>query len=111
MGRFVPPFFVFMKELDKEFIEKGFNHKQIEKIGFYYIYEKTKDKYKGYEVILPLKKKEFECYGRVYEGGDYYPNSALWGQFGWTYTNLDDARKRANLENTRREEFFKKHRK
>ena len=52
-----------------------------------------------YEVIKVRKrKKDVHIDGRLVaaEGDEYYPSSADWGLYGWSYSSLEDAEDKFN---------------
>jgi hypothetical protein len=75
----------------------GFDLRQVERVGRVAIYEKTKDTYKGWEIILIRKRP-----GRQLPGGKHtpareqYPSSAEWGIRGWTAMSLTNAKRQFN---------------
>jgi hypothetical protein len=72
----------------------GFNHKLIQSKGLIAIYEKTKRKFKGWEVMIFKEHPPYELGGMTFPAGINPPGNEQWGLRGWTYTTLADAEKK-----------------
>jgi len=85
-----------MKQLALSFKQKGFNLKQLKRVGDKAIYEKTLPTCKTvfYEVIHIKRHNGYTLGGQFIEPAEIYPSSSQWGVTGWSYTKLPDAKKR-----------------
>jgi hypothetical protein len=85
-----------MKTLPKTIQNKGFNLKQLKRVGDKAIYEQTKkgQDAKSYEVIRIGKHNGYELGGAKIAPAETYPGSSQWGINGWTFTDLALAEKK-----------------
>lgn len=85
-----------MKKLDKKFTSKGFNYTEIIREGNKAIYRQDKDGYttSSFEVVKISKHNGYELNGTKIAPAETYPSTSLWGTQGWTFTNLNDAKKK-----------------
>lgn len=77
-----------MKELDKEFEDRGFKFEQIKRIDNIALYRRYKighPKSFHYEVIKVLSNKDSFLWGRFLPASEYYPGWSVWGTCGFTY--------------------------
>ena len=84
-------------ELPRTLRHDGFDLRQVQRVDQVALYEKTKNNYTGWEVILIRNRP-----GRHLPNGKYipasecYPTSAEWGTWGWTPISLAQAKERFN---------------
>lgn len=88
-----------MKPLDKTFTYDGFTFRQLQRSETHAIYEKVKhDRISDYEVIFIRKQKagsaKFGDRTVELEAKEIYPTSQEWGINGWTYLDLEQAKKK-----------------
>lgn len=85
-----------MKVLPKVIQNKGFNLKQIKRIGDKAIYEQTKKDQtsKSYEVIRISRHNGYELGGQKIAPAETYPGSSQWGTNGWTFSDLAAAERK-----------------
>lgn len=79
-----------MKELDKEFEDRGFKFEQIKRIDNVALYRRYKighPKSFHYEVIKIPSNKERYFWEKWLPPSEYYPGASVWGIFGFTYPN------------------------
>lgn len=82
-----------MKPLADALCIGGFHHRLIEREGDVAIYAQSKKgRVMAYEVIVVGKQKERDWNGVHFEAAETYPNAEQWGERGWTYRDLEDAR-------------------
>ncbi len=83
-----------MKSLPTEFSKNGFNFRQLLRDGNVALFAKwNEDVPETYEVILIQSHDGYEIAGSHVEAGEFYPASTSWGQHGWTYVLLEEAKK------------------
>ena len=85
-----------MKTLPCSWEDKDFSYQTLYKLNMLRLLEKTsKTGRKSYEVvILQFRKASTANFGGVivnYEDSEYMPNSNQWGDYGWSYTDFEDA--------------------
>lgn len=80
-----------MKILEKEIKTNGFIYKQITRNDKYAIYSQENMNYEVIEIKLHPKRIIF---GKTYLAGEYYPITSEWGNYGWSYQTLEEARKK-----------------
>jgi hypothetical protein len=89
-----------MKKLEKVFTKKGFKYTQVERKGNFAIYKQENVKVKKpvlhYEVVEIKSHNGYEIGGSKIAAAEVYPGSTQWGILGWTYLDLDSAKKRFN---------------
>lgn len=85
------------KQLKTLFTRKGFTHKELIREGDKAIYEQSKGKkIKMYEVVK-IRRHDGYKLGEIYvEPSETYPSDSEWGTFGWTFNDLDLAKKKFN---------------
>ena len=84
-------------ELPRKRRHDGFDLRQIERVGPIAIYEKTKGRYQGWEIILIRKRPARRLpNGKYITSHEHYPSSAEWGIRGWTAMSLANAKKQFN---------------
>lgn len=82
--------------LPNSFSEKSYQYKLIERKGLHAIYHVTKDDYKcnSYEVIRIRENPAYEIGGKIVEAKEIFPSNEMWGIYGFTCLNLNEAKKR-----------------
>lgn len=89
-----------MKKLEVSFNKKGFKYTQVVRKGSHAIYEQEnaniKNPSKRYEVVEIKAHNGYEIGGSKIAAAEVYPGSTQWGILGWTYLDLDSAKKRFN---------------
>jgi hypothetical protein len=87
-----------MKKIEKSFVSKGFEFKQVLRNGDMAVYEKHApgSKCSSYELIHITSHNGYIIGGNNIPPSEVYPSDSQWGVHGWTYTTLKDAK--ANLE-------------
>jgi len=95
-----------MKKIEKSFVSKGFEFKQVLRDGDMAIYEKHApgSKCSSYELIHITSHNGYVIAGNKIPPSEVYPGDSQWGTYGWTYTTLKDAK--AKLDE--KLEFIKK---
>jgi hypothetical protein len=85
-----------MKKLDKKFNKKGFTYTEIvrEKNKAIYKQSKTGQTNVSYEVVKIGSHNGYELNGSKIAAAETYPSTSLWGVQGWTFQNLDEAKKK-----------------
>jgi hypothetical protein len=85
-----------MKILPKTINSKGFTYIQIAREGKKAIYRQDKKGYTApsFETIKIGSHNGYELNGTKIPASETYPSSSLWGIQGWTFTTLDDAKKK-----------------
>jgi len=84
-----------MKKLAKKFTSKGFTYTEITRNGDKAIYRQEKDDMQpSYEVVVIGKHTGYELNGVKILPAETYPSSTTWGIRGWTFTDLDLAKKK-----------------
>lgn len=85
-----------MKKLAKQFTSKGFTYTEITRVGNKAIYKQSKEDQgsDSFEVVKIGKHNGYELNGTKIVASETYPSTTLWGTQGWTYQNLDDAKKK-----------------
>ena len=85
-----------MKKLEKTFTKKGFKYTQVLREGNKAIYRQDKHDYTApsFEVIKVGSHNGYELNGTKIAASETYPSTSLWGIQGWTYQNIDDAKKK-----------------
>ncbi len=81
-----------MKLLPKDLRHDGFDLHQIYRDGIIAIYRQIKGRIESYEVIRIKEVKEKMLFGRKIDAHEAYPASEEWGERGWSYNTLDEAR-------------------
>jgi hypothetical protein len=93
----VPPVHVpTYKPLQTSFRSKGFDYRQLRRIGDVALYEQTKPTLsrKWYEVVMVQRHDTYELGGRTIEAAETMPSTSQWGRLGWTYRDPKEARSR-----------------
>ena len=90
-----------MKKIEKSFVSKGFEFKQVMRDGDMAIYEKHADKSEcsSYELIYITSHNGYEIGGAKIPPSEVYPSDSQWGTYGWTYTNLKAAKENLKVKN------------
>lgn len=85
-----------MKKLAKQFTSKGFTYTEVTRVGNKAIYKQSKDDQSStsFEVVKIGKHNGYELNGVKIAAAETYPSTSLWGVQGWTYRDLDDAKKK-----------------
>jgi hypothetical protein len=85
-----------MKKLDKKFNKKGFTYTEIvrEKNKAIYKQSKTGQTHTSYEVVKIGSHNGYELNGSKIAAAETYPSTSLWGIQGWTFQDLDEAKKK-----------------
>lgn len=87
-----------MKKIEKSFVSKGFEFKQVLRDGDMAIYEKHApgSKCSSYELIHITSHNGYVIAGNKIPPSEVYPSDSQWGVHGWTYPTLKAAK--AKLE-------------
>lgn len=98
-----------MKPIDAQFTKDGWDHTLVERSGLVAIFERSKDggKQSHFEtVVLREDKAKSASFpptpkhpnGRKvdYPAQERYPSNEDWGNYGWTYKTLQEARLKAS---------------
>ena len=86
-------------ELPRTLRHDGFDLRQVQRIGQVALYEKTKDNYTGWEILLIRKLPGRHLLnGKYLPARECYPATTDWGIRGWTATTPADAQKRFNKQ-------------
>ncbi len=88
-----------MRKVPKSFEDTDFHRTQIQRNDMVAIYKQEPLQFTYgpyYEVVIISLHERCEIKGpkgkiNVIEAGEHYPGNSLWGQRGWTYTNLKEA--------------------
>ena len=84
-------------ELARGLRHDGFDLRQVEREGRVALYEKTKDNYTGWEIILIRKRSARHLpNGKYLPARECYPASSEWGIRGWTAMSLGSAKRQFN---------------
>ena len=85
-----------MKTLPKTINSKGFTYTQIAREGKKAIYRQDKEGYTApsFETIKIGSHNGYELNGTKIAASETYPSSSLWGIQAWTYSTLEDAKKK-----------------
>jgi hypothetical protein len=85
-----------MKKLDKKFNKKGFTYTEIvrEKNKAIYKQSKAGQSNISYEVVKIGSHNGYELNGSKIAAAETYPSTSLWGVQGWTFQNIDEAKKK-----------------
>jgi len=85
-----------MKILPKTINSKGFTYTQIIRDGKKAIYRQDKEGYTSpsFEVIKIGSHNGYELNNTKIPAAETYPSTSLWGIQGWTFRNIDDAKKK-----------------
>lgn len=91
-----------MKPIESQFRTDGFDYQIVKRCGNVALFSKSKHNHESFEVIvLQIHKACTFPNGISYPDREAMPSSELWGQQGWTYTDLASANKRYyDLQNT-----------
>ena len=83
-----------MKKIEKSFVSKGFEFKQILRNGDMAIYEKCApgSKNPNYELVHITSHNGYVIGGNKIPPSEVYPSDTQWGVHGWTYTTLQGAK-------------------
>ena len=83
------------EKLKKVFTASGFDFRQMKRKGNWALYEKRRGGSVSYEVIKIRSKEETKAkiQGKVvtFKGGEYYPSTTEFGDFGWAFMELRNA--------------------
>lgn len=83
-----------MKVLETEFKQKGFNLKQIKRNKNVALFERSsKTGFQHWEVVIIRSHNGYTIAGNNIPPSEYYPKEEDWGQFGWTFIDLERANK------------------
>jgi hypothetical protein len=76
------------------FRRDGFDHALIERTGLVYLVARSKNGRQMHYEVAVLKRHKARQWpdGRLTPDGWHYPLSECWGESGWTYTDLAQAR-------------------
>jgi hypothetical protein len=91
-----------MKELAFPFQSGGFIHELVIRNEYAAIVKRTRAKQAGYQVpplhyeVIKIRQHDGWTLpgGKIIEPGEMYPRSEKWGTSGWTYKNMDDAKRK-----------------
>jgi hypothetical protein len=87
-----------MKKIETKFTKKGFKYTQVVRKGDKAIFTQERTEkgsiIKNYEVVVIKKHNGYEIGGNIIPPSEVYPSSTQWGTLGWTFQNLEDARKK-----------------
>ena len=90
-----------MKILEKSFERKKFQYDQIYRKGNLAIYTQKNVEYGSltYEAIIIKSHNGYEIMGTKIPPSEVYPCDSQWGDFGWSYQTLEEAKnKKKELE-------------
>ena len=90
---------MFMKQLEKEFTQKGWSLKRLWRTDNIAIYERSKDGAAlHYEVVRIKSHNGFQIPGtdQVSEPAEYYPSEKSWGVDGFTFNTTEEALAKAD---------------
>ena len=83
------------EKLKKEFTVSGFDFRQMKRKGDWALYEKRRGGSVSYEIIKIRSKEETKTkiQGKeiTFKGGEYYPGTTEFGDFGWAFIELRTA--------------------
>lgn len=84
------------KPLRTSFRSKGFDYRQIERVGDVAMFEQTKPGLSEprYEVVIVQRHDAYEIGGAKVEAAETMPSTSAWGRLGWTYRDPKEARMR-----------------
>jgi len=84
-----------VNKLQKEFTTGGFDFRQMKRTDKWALYEKRRGGSVSYEIIKIRSKKENKAKiaGKeiTFKGGEYYPSTLEFGDFGWAFIELRNA--------------------
>lgn len=86
---------MFMKRIETEFTQKGWQHTQIERRSNVAIYKRFKEAVQPhYEVVRIKSHNGFQIPGtdQISEPAEYYPSEKSWGVDGFTFNNEAQAK-------------------
>ncbi len=87
-ARLMPPVF-FMSPLREHIRKNGFDYHQVKATDKGYIYmQKDGEKTVAFEVFKHKENTQFDCVS--------FPGNEAFGQWAWTYRNIDEAIERLN---------------
>lgn len=85
----------YMKPIDSTFKSDGFMFQLVKRQSLIAMFSKSKHGHESFEVVvLQIHKACVFPNGISYPDRETMPSSELWGQQGWTYTDLASANKR-----------------
>jgi uncharacterized protein YbdZ (MbtH family) len=82
----------------------GFDHKLIEQIGRVRLVERSKNGRQPHFEVVVMQQHAARQWpdGHLTPAGWHYPSTEQWGEAGWTYTDLAEARHRYLSESRKR---------
>lgn len=98
-----------VKPLPHAFNFDGFAFRLIQRAGDVALFEKRKPSHsrESFEVVIVQQHPAEKICGREYPAREAMPPSEAWGTSGWTYTELEDARRKFRaLVESRQEATF-----
>jgi hypothetical protein len=85
-----------MKKLEKTFTKKGFKYTQIKREGNFAIYQQDSltegAVTPSFEVVEIKSHDGYEIGGQKIAASEVYPSTSQWGNIGWTFRTIEDAR-------------------
>jgi len=72
--------------------QKGYSFKQLVRKNGWAIYSKTKDSHTSFEVIKVQEHGDYMIAGTKIEAAECMPSSSTWGDFGFSYLTLEQAK-------------------
>jgi hypothetical protein len=85
------------KAIEFPFRKNGFEHELLERRGLTCLVQRTSVAYgHSHFEVVKLQERGYVRFdnGRELQPAELYPASSKWGECGWTYRTLDEARKR-----------------
>lgn len=83
-----------MKPLPVTFRSDGFDFRQRQREGDIVLLEKSKGRVTSFEVVRVQRRNERFAFGNVLPAGEVMPPSESWGRLGWSFADLESARKK-----------------
>lgn len=95
-----------MIPLPISFSKDRFSFHQLQRKGQVALLEKSKGRYKGWEVVVVRQRNGFGCGEQQIPAREWMPGSNEWGRLGWTYSGYprayQDAQERFQKEVAKR---------
>lgn len=81
------------KPLVTSFKHRGFDYRQIDRVGDVAIFEQSKPSLTGtwFEVVIVQRHGEYEIAGKKIEAAETMPPASAWGKQGWTLRDKSKA--------------------
>ena len=82
-------------KLAEKFTSTGYDFRQMKRKGKWALYEKRRGASVSYEIIEVRDRKETKATiggnAVTFKGGEYYPSTSDFGEFGWAFMELRNA--------------------